>query len=123
MVIERNALQTMEGLGALVTVDSYLALGQRSCYSGPGGTNFPCHDRGNESLVSLQGLESLRTVGGDLTIEDNDRLVDVTALYGLVSVGNELKVQYNEALTDQSAWRLVWEIDDPPDFVRIAGNG
>jgi hypothetical protein len=52
----------------------------------------------NEKLTSLQGLENLSTIGGDLVIFGNDELVDISHLFNLTSIGAELYVDWNITL-------------------------
>jgi hypothetical protein len=52
----------------------------------------------NEKLTSLQGLENLSTIGGDLVIFGNDELVDISHLFNLTSIGGALYVDWNITL-------------------------
>lgn len=50
-------------------------------------------------ITSLEGLNSLETIGLDLIIQDCPNLTDITALSNLTSIGEDLFLQRNHALT------------------------
>lgn len=54
-------------------------------------------EEGNESLTSLEGLENLTEVSGELVIRDNESLDNIEALKKLKKV-NELNISYNPIL-------------------------
>ncbi len=58
--------------------------------------------RKNEVLNCLSGLNNLDTVGGDLTILTNDSLVNIMDLEYLVSIGGELTIEDNDTLQNLS---------------------
>ncbi len=55
-------------------------------------------EEGNEFLVSLEGLENLTEVSGELEIRDNEALATIEALKNLKTV-NKLNISYNPKLT------------------------
>ena len=75
----------------------------------------------NDSLTSLDGLQSLQTIGYELSLRGNAQLADVTALHGLISTPR-VEITDNPVLTDAAAWALVDAIDQEPDSVGIVGN-
>jgi hypothetical protein len=76
----------------------------------------------NEALTSLHGLQELRTIELDLWIDRNASLVDLDALYGVETVGGEIRIVDNPALTDEAAQALVDQIDTVEGPVTISGN-
>jgi len=54
---------------------------------------------GNDSLISLTGLDNVLSIGGDLTIRGNDTLTSLTGLDNVTSIGGDLTIGYNYALT------------------------
>lgn len=55
-------------------------------------------EEGNESLLSLEGLENLTEISGELEIRDNKLLENIEALKSLKKV-NQLNVSYNPMLS------------------------
>ena len=55
---------------------------------------------GNDSLLSLAGLESIIAIPEDLLIYDNNLLTDLTGLENLTSVGNNLWFDFNDSLVN-----------------------
>lgn len=51
------------------------------------------------AFTSLEGLNSLETIGLDLIIQDCPNLTDITALSNLTNIGEDLFMQRNHALT------------------------
>lgn len=51
-------------------------------------------------LVSLDGLEGLQAVGGDVTISANPALTSLAGLSGLTAVGRDFGISENDALAD-----------------------
>ncbi|MSQ02580.1 MAG: hypothetical protein EXR71_11950 [Myxococcales bacterium] len=77
----------------------------------------------NDSLTTLAGLESVRTVGGALTLDGNETLMDVTALWDVESV-DSLVITDNPALANDYANDLWAEIPNVVSgVVTISGNG
>ena len=56
-----------------------------------------------DDLVSLDGLDSLTTVQGDVTISNNPELTDISALHGITSIEEDLYIKYNTQLTATDA--------------------
>jgi len=54
----------------------------------------------HSGVTSLLGLENLRTIAGDLDLEDNDEIRDYTALSGLTTVGGYLDLNNSDLLVD-----------------------
>ena len=78
---------------------------------------------GNPELNSLNGLESLISVGGDLHIGANDSLISLSALESLETVGNSVEILSNTQLPTCEAGQILenlregglgnrWEIRD-----------
>ena len=80
-------------------------------------------------LTSLIGLESLKTIGGDLIIENNLVLTKLSgsALSNLETVGGTIRLTYNQKLADidlpslSSAYALI--VEDNPVLSGIVGYG
>jgi hypothetical protein len=53
----------------------------------------------NDALTSLQGLDSLVSVGGDLAVTAHPSLLSLQGLGALASVGDDLFVDENDVLT------------------------
>ena len=77
---------------------------------------------GETSLTSLDGLQQLATLGGDLAIHDNADLTDITALSALTSVPGNVSVTNNPLLcqTDVEAWLGGVTV---AGYTTTAGNG
>jgi hypothetical protein len=54
------------------------------------------------ALTDISGLRNLTSVGGDFVIRDNDDLKNLSGLENLASVGGDLKIYNNVALTSLS---------------------
>ncbi|WP_452226444.1 DUF7619 domain-containing protein [Lacinutrix cladophorae] len=82
---ENDALTDITGFGSLTTINGDLRLGiwENSSYN----------SNGNLALTSLAGLESLNTITGDLYIVSNPSLLDVDALSGLNTIGGILNIE------------------------------
>jgi len=52
----------------------------------------------NDSLVSLQGLNGLKTIGANIQIKDNKQLQDLTALLGATGLEHHITISKNEIL-------------------------
>jgi hypothetical protein len=83
---------------------------------------------GNRSLPSLDGLRSLKYVGGSLTIggqnckHPNGELADISGLDGLESVGGNIKIEENPRLPTCAAEALVERLKYFPGIATIDGN-
>lgn len=62
---------------------------------------------GNTDLPSLQGLESLESIGDELVIENNDNLTNLQGLENLTSIGGDLSIRQNNVLPTCAAQNLV----------------
>ncbi|MCB0613311.1 MAG: T9SS type A sorting domain-containing protein, partial [Phaeodactylibacter sp.] len=51
-----------------------------------------------EALPSLNGLDNLEAIGGDLYLEYNEQLADISSLLSLSRIGEGLYIEYNGAL-------------------------
>nr|NQU91118.1 T9SS type A sorting domain-containing protein [Bacteroidota bacterium] len=85
-----NNLPDLSGLDNLAEIEGNLIIGYREFGLG-----------GNPSLTSLQGLNSLNWVGGDLSICDNP-VQDLDALMNVDSIGGWLDIISNPSLTSLS---------------------
>ena len=50
--------------------------------------------RDSDALMSLEGLDSLRTVGGNVRIE-RSRMFNLSGLKGLTNIGGDVKIRDN----------------------------
>jgi hypothetical protein len=79
------------------------------------------------ALTDLSGLRNLSSVGGDLVIGDNDDLTNLSGLENLTSVGGDLKIDNNQALTSLSALENITSvggdmyITDNPVLASLSG--
>lgn len=83
---------------------------------------------GNRSLPDLDGLRSLKYLGGSLTIggqsckHPNGELADIGGLDKLESVGGNIKIEGNPKLPDCAAEALVQRLKYFPGIATINGN-
>ena len=83
---------------------------------------------GNRSLPNLDGLRSLKYLGGSLTIGGqsckhlNGELADISGLDKLESVGGNIKIEGNPKLADCAAEALVERLKYFPGIATINGN-
>ena len=66
----------------------------------------------HSSLTSLQGLECLTYVSGNLIIDDNDALTSLDGLASLESVGDYLWIGSNHELCTSAAELLIDQLRD-----------
>lgn len=66
----------------------------------------------NDSLISLEGLENLKYVGGHMRIRDNDSLTSLEGLEKIKSVGSELEINNNDELCNSLADALIDQLLD-----------
>jgi hypothetical protein len=108
LVTGNEALVNLQGLEALEHV-GYLIINYNSSLKNLEGLSGLTRVNanlfqisGNGSLESLDGLESLQVVRGDLIIEDNNALTNIDGLASLTDVGTDMsstiKIQRNAAL-------------------------
>ena len=76
----------------------------------------------NGALTSLDGLSSLKTVGGFLDIWDNDALRSLGGLSSLEFVGEDLSIHGNACLSQAQAGPFAAGLDVGGD-VELVGNG
>jgi len=83
---------------------------------------------GNKSLTNLDGLRSLKYIGGSLTIDNrsckhpNGELADISGLDRLESVGDNIKIEGNPRLPTCAAEALVERLKYFPGIAAIDGN-
>jgi hypothetical protein len=91
VLISGNGISNLNGLAVLTSIFGNLVI------------------YGNDSLISLTGLDNLNTIEGDLQIGSsaqgignwgNPALTSLTGLEGLISVGGNLRIYRNIALTN-----------------------
>ncbi len=85
VLIHGNDITNLNGLSVIISIGGNLHIG------GIIGTS-------NNSLISLQGLENLTTIGGSLEITNNSALITITGLNNLSSIGAGLMIHANNAL-------------------------
>ncbi len=59
--------------------------------------------RSNSALINLAGLEGITFIAGELDISDNDNIVNLTGLEGLTTIGGQLFIYRNESLDSLTA--------------------
>lgn len=91
-IMDNDVLINLTGLENLFVIEEGLLIGTINIQG-----SF-----GNPSLTSLNGLESLLTIGGDLEIQDNEVLTSLSALNNLTSIGGFLLISVNDAITNFS---------------------
>jgi N-acetylneuraminic acid mutarotase len=110
----RSPLATLTGLDALASIGGYIG---GSCRIGGAwwtGTNS------NPFLTSLAGIESLTTIEGSLIIQGNPSLISLNGLSNLTSVG-ELIIEANISLTSLTG---LDNIDaGSVSYLSVFGNG
>src|SRR5690606_33326420 len=70
----------------------------------------------NPLLTDLNGLSSLATIGGFLTIHNNPLLTDLTGLSALTSIGSYLNIDTNENLENLNALSSLTTINGKIDI-------
>ena len=65
-----------------------------------------------ENVTTLEGLESLATIGGGLQFSSNDVLVDLDGLDGLEQVGGGLNIESMDSLADVTALAALMSVGD-----------
>lgn len=92
-----DAISSFSGLDSLESVGGSFEIGVQSEWG---------YGDGNGSLLTMDGLDALRTVGDQFTILDNPLLLEIDALAGLESVGGDLAVVGNTSLPAANAEQL-----------------
>ena len=77
----------------------------------------------NEALQTLQGLQGVTTVQGDLTLDANPTLTDVTALSTLQSVDGDVTITNNASLPQSQAEAVVGAIGIIDGTTDVSDNG
>lgn len=122
-----TSIVSLEGLGSVTDV-GYLYVWSNDSLQTLDGLDSLAHVEeridisDNASLTTLSGLDLVTDVGEDLRITDNPELADVSALYGLANVAGDVVITNNASLTDEAAQDLVDEIDNVGGSVTISGN-
>jgi len=88
-VIGCDSLSKLTGLENLAYIPGHLTIGM-SDIEGTSGAN--------RSLINLEGLNGIDSIGGGLTIANNHILSELSALEGLTKVGGGLFIDGNNAL-------------------------
>lgn len=101
-------LDNFSGLNKLTEIEGGLKIG----FSGSSGG-------GNLLLKTLSGLDSLKTVGGELSVYDNLLLQDFNGLQSLSSVGGDFMVNSNGSIQDFTGLENLTSINGE---MQIAGN-
>jgi len=86
VIILGNDISNLNGLAGIDTIMENLVIGEK--YSG-----------GNPVLASLQGLDSLSFVGGDLLIGNNHILTGLYGLGNVTTINGNISVGYNPVMT------------------------
>ncbi|ARA94136.1 hypothetical protein AWN76_013885 [Rhodothermaceae bacterium RA] len=108
IITGNDALQNLDGLGSLATVDGSLSISENESLTSLDGLERLNIVRGNlmlyanTALTSLEGLASLFVVDGFFDILLNPRLESLEGLESLISIGQSLRVSTNDRLTSLS---------------------
>jgi hypothetical protein len=97
--ISGNDITNLTGLSVLTSIIGNLEIGY--------------YDNGyhyNPSLVNLNGLENITTVGGSLYIMYNDALLNIAGLGDLTSIGQDLDIRNNYSLSSLNGLNKVISI-------------
>ncbi|QXP78915.1 MULTISPECIES: T9SS type A sorting domain-containing protein [Winogradskyella] len=89
---ENDVLTDITGFSNLTTITGDLRLG---VYDNSGYNSI-----GNPMLASLEGLEGLEVVTGNLSIRENHGLISIDHLTSLTSVGGDIDIVLNSVLQD-----------------------
>jgi hypothetical protein len=105
VIEDETDLHLLEGYSS-ITGDLYIFIDETASLEGLEslttiGGNLYIDDI--RSLTDLSGLRNLTSVGGGLIIGDNDDLTNLSGLENLSSVGGKLRIINNPALTSLSA--------------------
>lgn len=109
-ILDNDNLTTLDGLENITDVGGWLRIGNHDEW--PWGNNAlksisslvslkrvggGCIIGNNSTLTSLEGLDSLELIGGDLTIVNNP-LKDLSGLGSLDSINGDLEITFNPSL-------------------------
>lgn len=83
-----NSLKNLSGLENIDSIGGKLKVG-----------GAESRGAGNDSLISLDGLDSLTFVGGDLILISNKSLINLEALNNLSAIGGNFNIANNLSLT------------------------
>jgi hypothetical protein len=97
-IVNNDALESLDGLDALEHIDNRLAIGE----FGYGG---------NQSLVDIDALSSLQTLGGDFQLAWTG-VTDLDALSNLTELGGDINIRANVELEDISGLDGLTSIGD-----------
>jgi hypothetical protein len=78
------------------------------------------HIENNDAIISVYGLSSLTSVGGNLWIQNNSQLTNLDGLAALTGVGGTLFIFYNDALRNVNGLSGVTSVGGT---LAIDGNG
>lgn len=88
-------------IGDTIFTTSINSLDSLNCITSIGGNLSIMY---NESLGALEGLNTLSSIAGDLIIYGNDSLTTTEALHNLGSIGGSLSIKYNDNLQNLSGF-------------------
>jgi receptor L domain-containing protein len=81
----------------LIHYPTLISLEGLECLTQVGG-NLEIYE--NDSLTSLEGLDNLKDIGGNMRIYDNDSLISLEGLDKLKYVGGHMRIRDNDSLTN-----------------------
>ena len=105
---ENERLTSLDGLGNLRSIDGDLIIGNLVIFAPSGAVVLI---GGNEDLITLTGLEELRTIGGHLDIIGNEVLTSIAGLANLQGLGGNLRIAANPLLRTSFADALVEQLN------------
>ena len=105
---QNERLTSLDGLGNLRSIVDDLIIGNLVIFS-PSGAVMVIG--GNEDLITLTGLEQLRTIGGHLDIIGNEVLTSIAGLANLQGLGGNLRIAANPLLRTSFADALVEQLN------------
>lgn len=143
-ISENESLENIDGLGAVADIAGSLTIGDNAALRSIGmsaltrlvvdhyGDNGSVAIFDNGSLLDLDGLAALETVGGSLVLERNRQLRSVSGLHGVTSVARDVltpelarfEVRDHEALPTCAAMALlgIWQDAGFANEWSISGN-
>jgi len=119
-VRNNNSLTSIDGLNNLSTIlrdleiksnpslTDITALSNLTQAGDSNNDDFRIDD--NDALQSLDGLQNLTLMPGEVVISDNDSLTDISALFNLTTVGFNLSIAANDALSNLNGFNNLTSI-------------
>ncbi len=113
-------IRGMSGVDSLTGLDNLTWVGGDLELGDPGyGVGWALD---NVDLATLDGLQALDTIGGDLTIRSQWSLDELTTLHGLTSVTGDVSIIDNLMLSNADGGALVTQIESIGGVVTVSSN-